>query len=280
MLDHGADQRVIVVGLRGQIEFPERRFFFAVPKEEESDEEEDWLRDRDQFPPLGLLSEIVKLAEDFDMVRTLPAGTKFFRSRPCKLGAPYQTAQQLGPPPPERAVQANRMNPPGIPMIYGAETEDIAVRETRSPCVTVGQFQLEREARILDLADLPDIPGIFSGTERRTRLGLVFMHAFAREIARPVDRTDRIHIEYIPSQVVTEFIRDAQIYGSAVDGIRYPSTLDADGRNLVLFATQDDLMEPDGTPVSQQDYPPPAPWIRLIDAHLVEVPADEPDDDE
>ena len=153
--------------------------------------------------------------------------------------------------------------------MYVAETEDIAVLETRSPCVTVGQFQLEREARILDLADLTDIPGIFSGAERRTRLGLVFMHAFAREIARPVDRTDRIHIEYIPSQVITEFIRDVKINDTAVDGIRYPSTFDADGRNLVLFATQDDLMEPDGTPVSKRDYPPPAPWIRLVDANLV-----------
>ena len=221
------------------------------------------------------------LAEEFDLVRILPPGTEFFRSRPCEPGELYQTALELGPPPADRAVQANRMNPPGIPMMYGANTEDVAVRETRCPCVTVGQFQLERETRILDLADLPDIPGIFAGAERRTRLGLVFMHAFAREITRPVDRTDRIHIEYIPSQVVTEFIRDAKIYGSPVDGIRYPSTLDADGRNLVLFATQGDLIEPDGEPVSERDYPAPEPWIRLIEAHVVEVSDDaEEGDDE
>lgn len=156
-------------------------------------------------------------------------------------------------------------------MMYGAETKDIAVRETRSRRVTVGKFQLEREIRILDIADLPAIPGIFSGVERRTRLGLIFMHAFAKEIARPVKRTKRIHIEYIPSQVVTEFIRDAKISGSPVDGIRYPSTLDAGGCNLVLFATQDDLMEPNGTPVSKRTYPPLEPWIRLIEAHLVET---------
>jgi hypothetical protein len=176
----------------------ERRFFFALPRTDDADEEEIRLHDRERFPPLSLLSEIVDLAEEFDLVRTLPAGSVFYRSRPCAAGAPYQTARELGPPPPDRAVQANRMNPPGIPMMYGAETEDIAVRETRSQFVTVGRFQLEREARILDLADLPDIPNILSGVERRTRLGLVFMRAFAREIARPVDRTDRIHIEYIP----------------------------------------------------------------------------------
>ena len=252
----------------------ERRFFFALSKNEEIEVEEQ-IRHRDEFLPLELLSEIIKLAEEFDLVRIFSSGTELFRSRPCELAEPYQTARELGPPPPDRAVQANRMNPPGIPMMYGAETEDIAVRETRRRCVTVGQFRLERETRILDLADLPAIPGIFSGAERGTRLGLIFMHAFAREIARSVDRTDRIHIEYIPSQVVTEFIRDARIYGSPVDGIRYLSTLDTGGRNLVLFATQDDLMEPDATPVSERDYPVPTPWIRLIEAHLVEIPDDE-----
>ena len=251
----------------------ERRFFFALPKENaDEDEDEDWFSHRDEFPPLRLLSEIVKLAEDYNLVQTLPVGTKFFRSRPCESDGPYQTACQLGPPPPDKVLQANRMNPPGIAMMYGAETEDIAVSESRSPCVTVGQFKLEREARILDLADLPDIPSIFSGVERHTRLGLIFIHAFARAIARPVDRDDRIHIEYIPSQVITEFIRDSKIDGNAVNGIRYPSTLDVEGRNLVLFATQDDLMEPDGTPVSQKEYLPPVPWIRLIEAHLVKVP--------
>jgi hypothetical protein len=112
------------------------------------------------------------------------------------------------------------------------------------------------------------------GVERRTRKGLIFIRALTREIARPVDRTDRIHVEYTPSQVVAEFIRDAKIHGSPVDGICHPSTLGERGRNLVLFVTQDDLIEPDGTPVSQQEFVPPTPWIRLIEAHLIEAPND------
>jgi len=163
------------------------------------------------------------------------------------------------------------MNPPGIPMTYGAETEDIALRETRSPCVTAGRFRLERDTRILNLAELPPIPGIFSGADRKERLGLIFIHAFSREITRPVDRTNRIHIDYIPSQVVTEFIRDSEFNGIHVDGICYPSALDGDARNMVLFATQIDLLEPDGKPVKERAFPPHTPWIRLIDSHLVEL---------
>lgn len=249
----------------------ERRFFFALSKADKSKESE-WLDDRETFLPLGLLSEIAMLAERFDLVRTLPPGTRFFRGRPCKLGKAYNTARDLGPPPAEQAIQANRMNPPGIPMMYGADTENVAALETRSSCVSVGQFQFEREVQLLDLAELPDVPGIFSGVGRQERLGLIFMKAFAQEIARPVDRTDRIHIEYIPSQVATEFIRDAKFGSDQVHGIRYPSTLNPDERNLVLFVTQDDLMEPDGSLVSGRSYPDPDPWIRLIDSRVIQVP--------
>ena len=201
----------------------ERRFFFAIPKEN-TEEDENRFRNREELKPLELLTEIVNLADELNLVQTLPAGTKFYRSRSCQPDTPFCTARRLGPPPADKARQANRMNPPGIPMMYGAETAATAVLESRSPCVTVGQFVFEREVRILDLADLPEIPDIFSGMERRKLLGLVFMHAFAENIARPVGRDDRIHIKYIPSQVITEYIRDSEFDCSAVDGIRYPAT--------------------------------------------------------
>ena len=246
----------------------ERRFFFAIPKEN-TEEDENRFRNREEFNPPELLTEIVSLADELDLVQTLPAGTKFYRSRHCKPDVPYQTACLLGPPLAKEAFRANRMNPPGIPMMYGAESASTAVLESRASCVTVGQFVFEREVQILDLGNLTKIPSIFSGIGRRQLLGLIFMHAFTEDITRPVDRKDRsFHIDYIPSQVITEYIRDSQFHFGTVDGIRYPSELHVGGRNLVLFATQDDLMEPDGSPVSQRKYPPIAPWIRLVKTYL------------
>lgn len=240
----------------------ERRFFFTLGEEPSTHP--------DDYSSLGLLSEICRLVEECGLIKIRPKGTTFFRARPCKSGQSFYSATDLGPPPAKDAVQANRMNPPGVPMLYAAETENLAALEIRDTSLSMGKFRAERHFRILDLADLPEIPGLFSGATRKYRLGLIFLNSFACEIAKPIDRTDRIHIDYIPSQVVTEFLRVYQFMDGALDGIRYMSSIKPKDRNLVLFVTQDDLFECDGTPVSQKKYPKPTPWIRLISAHNVD----------
>ncbi len=127
------------------------------------------------------------------------------------------------------------MNPPGIPMFYGAEQASTAVREVRRRSVRVGRFRLNRSVLILDLASLPGVPGIWSNPNRSRRLGLRFLHQFTNAIMQPVMRDDRAHIDYIPSQVVTEYFRDFTFEEGCLDGIRFPSTQDPRGRNVVLF---------------------------------------------
>ena len=54
----------------------ERRFFFAIPKEKR-EENEYWISNREEFNPPELLSQIVHLANELELVSTFPAGTKF-----------------------------------------------------------------------------------------------------------------------------------------------------------------------------------------------------------
>lgn len=119
------------------------------------------------------------------------------------------------------------------------------------------------------MADLPDVPGLFSDAHREYRLGLVFLYAFSSEITKPVERDERVHVEYIPSQVVTEYIRDAKIGKRGFDGIRYPSALKKKGSNIVLFATPENVEEADGSPVFDKGYGKPNRWIRLKKTELV-----------
>jgi hypothetical protein len=72
---------------------------------------------------------------------------------------------------------------------------------------------------------------------------LRFLHSVSREISRPVARDDRIHIEYVPTQVVTEYVRTAVTIDSRrIDGIRYQSSRHEARTALVLFADQDNLI--------------------------------------
>ena len=71
---------------------------------------------------------------------------------------------------------------------------------------------------------------------------------------------DRVHIEYVPTQVVTEFIRAKVIWGeSKVDGIRYVSSVNEGHSLYVFFADQLNVV---GTPASGlvEDS-----WLRLVD---------------
>ncbi len=229
-----------------------RRFFFHRVGEARED--------RDRLIPERLLDEIASLAEDTGLIRNVPAGTKLFRARPDDGRGPYLTSLDLGPPPATEARQSNRMNPPGIPMMYAAESVGTAVEEIRAKAAFVGEFQLTREIRVLDLADLPAIPGIFSGASRRRRLGLTFLHEFQADIMKPVKRDERVHIEYIPTQIVTEYFRSRLFEWGSLDGIRYASAVSSSGRNLVLFASQNEIGNASST-LS------PSVWIHFICAH-------------
>ena len=95
---------------------------------------------------------------------------------------------------------------------------------------------------MLDLSKLPEIPSFFAQV-RYDRDHLLFLHEFVKSITEPVEHDGREHIEYVPSQIVTEYFRhryrpDAN---STLDGIVYPSAQRRGGRSVIIFASQDDL---------------------------------------
>jgi hypothetical protein len=146
-------------------------------------------------------------------------------------------------------------------MFYGADNDQLAIAEVRNPSVSLAQFESTRSIRIIDLVDLPPVPGFFSTASRGRIQRLEFLHKFAAEIALPVPRDERVHVDYLPTQVFTEFLRDAGFEGGPVDGIRYPSATGVRGANIVLFATQEDVIgavEPDRWGWSGRE-----PWLRL-----------------
>jgi RES domain-containing protein len=133
------------------------------------------------------------------------------------------------------------MNPPGIPMLYLASTGRTALVETRAEASRVGQWKSLRPIRILDLRDLPPNFGVFADVDRNLRLALRFFRSFAADIMTPVARDQRVHIDYLPSQVITEFVRDFSFDAGKVEGVAYGSTVHPKGWNVALFTSPVEL---------------------------------------
>jgi RES domain-containing protein len=207
----------------------------------------------DDRSPIQFFYELRKLLGELGRVRTYQPGLALYRARPRGKGERHTAPGSLGPPPAELALQANRMNPPGIPMFYGADRESLAIAEVGNGRVSLARFETTRAVRIVDLVDLPPVPGYFSQDSRERLQDLAFLHKFAREVSLPVPRDERVHVDYLPTQVFTEFLRDVRFAGEPVDGIRYPSATSTKGANIVLFATQEDV----------EDAFDPDPWVDV-----------------
>lgn len=206
-----------------------------------------------------ILDEIGRIAFELGLVVETDEDWEIFRGRVHDPAIRLTTARELGTPPAKLAIFANRMSPSGIPMFYGSLDRATVIAEifdeTKDPCsaVTVARFTPVRALRLFDLTSLPTVPSIFSENRRHLRAGVMFIRGFLDDFAKPILKDGREHIEYVPSQIVTEFFRHRYVdeKGHSPDGIVFPSSRMADGISAVLFATNSQCLDRIGF----YDYP-------------------------
>jgi hypothetical protein len=217
-----------------------RYFFMQEPTDDQSE----------HLTPSQLLTLVSKQAEEHDLVKTLPSGSLIYRARQQGRGTVLSSPYDFGPPPVEFALRSNRMSPAGIVMFYGSEDRETAraeIDDNPKLGISVGTFRTHRPARVLDLTALPRGLRFFEAQQDSStvdRYTLAFLHSFVRSLAARVDSTEREHIDYVPTQVVTEYFRTAFRFkdGSTLDGVRYFSSQRKYGKSLVLFADQDAIV--------------------------------------
>lgn len=135
------------------------------------------------------------------------------------------------------------MNPPGISYFYGALDSKTAALEISPspPCnIAVAKFVASKDLIIVDLCNLPESPSVFDSAKSEQYEQTRFLIEFAQTISRPVSKDGREHVEYVPTQVLSEWysmVFQVTEDGPPCDGLLYPSAVVPGGKNLVLFPT-------------------------------------------
>ncbi|WP_341899847.1 RES domain-containing protein [Fluviicola taffensis] len=180
------------------------------------------------------LSKLGRFFENEAFINYSHKGKIFFRSRiSSKIGF---EKEEMGNPPPEKA-SAGRANPRGISYLYLADSVKTSMYETRSSLfdyVTVGEFRLKEDIRILNLCSPIYDPISWSENEAVDDylIFVPFIQTLQTELALPIRRLDK-DIDYLPTQYLSEFIKSI-----GFDGVKFQSSLNASGYNLTIFSVE------------------------------------------
>ena len=207
----------------------------------------------DEIHPVKILEALANLAEEIGLIGKIEPETSLYRVHIVDERESLTSAKRLGSPPRDKAIYSNRMSPVGISMFYGALDLNTAILETFDPCngnrkkAAYGIFSPVRPLRVLDLAKIPDVPSIFDSAKHSIRPGIMFLHHFLQDFTKPISKDEKAHVEYVPTQVVTEYFRHIfrTATGERLDGIMYPSSRQENQTAVVIFANNDACVEPE-----------------------------------
>lgn len=209
----------------------EMRYFFATRAAGSGD-----------MTALQVLKAVSDLGENHPAVWPAPCPAPLFRARMATSeseASSWRHACDLGPPPPEWAA-ANRMSPAGISIFYGATDRATAIAEAGAHAahrfVVTGEFRPTRQLHLIDLTNLPALPSIFDESAHTEYFVVRFLQRFIHDITLPVELDGHEHIDYVPTQVFTEYFRYA--FPDRVDGLMFPSA-QGPGINVVVFVGPD-----------------------------------------
>ena len=190
--------------------------------------------------PHEILDNIAGFVEELNLIKAV-SSSKFFRARVSSKGELFHKAKEIGTPAKEYAESSNRMSPAGIPMFYGAESKETALMEVKyipgdNVIASIGEFINNEKLMLLDLTSLPKLPSIFDDDERQKRWVVKFFYSFLNDFTKPIEKDGREHVDYVPTQIVTEYFRYVFKYrNTGIDGIVYPSSLNNEESLCIVF---------------------------------------------
>jgi hypothetical protein len=225
---------------KNQVMTKTRYLFLAEPEDEFSSGRPDYI------PIASMLDALGNTCIKEKLVTIVPAGTEFYRVRHASKSDSFTTFSEMGVPP-TGVASAGRMNPAGISYLYLAYRKDTAETEVLecSKRWFTAKYRSKVDILIIDFSTLPDVPSIFEPDLYVSRHNRYFLHKFINDLVAPVSKDGREHVDYVPTQIVSEYFRYKfkSEKGSGIKGIKYPSVKDSGGTNLAVFSSNNDELE-------------------------------------
>jgi len=225
---------------KNQVLYKTRYLFLSEPEDEYSFGRPDYISVPSMLNALGALCNKEKL------VTTIAAGTEFYRVRVNREKEEFTEFCDIGVPP-EGKASAGRMNPAGISYFYVAYDQSTAEKEVITDATewSTAKFKLIKDIQVIDFVDIPKIPSIFELEKYDARQNMSFLHSFVSELTLPVTKDGREHVEYVPTQIVSEYFRFRFQTENAqpISGLRYSSVKNPDGINIVVFDSENESLE-------------------------------------
>lgn len=165
---------------------------------------------------------------------------ELFRARiHPKSGLPVYDNSEMGCPDKEN-TSGGRANPTGIPFLYLSEDENTVLYEVRGSYldeISVATFQLIEDLPSVDIVDFTKDSPLFQPDNVKDAIqGKLLRDRISKDLSKPMRRYDS-ELEYIPTQFICEYIK----INTEAKGIRFRSSLNSEGNNIVFF--EPSLME-------------------------------------
>lgn len=193
----------------------------------------------------NILEELNDVIRHTDgVLHQIPIGTIMYRTRSLDKELDDSFCFKDITSAPDNSAGQCRMSPAGVSMFYGAFDEETAIKEciktANQKVLVIGEFKTVRELMVVDLTALPTDVSIWMDKWE----GVAFLKSFHKDITQPLLKDAKEAIEYVPSQIFTEYLRWMFTYknGRHIDGLIYESCKTKQA-NVVLFCNNEDSCE-------------------------------------
>ncbi|MEO8150261.1 MAG: HEPN-associated N-terminal domain-containing protein [Bacteroidia bacterium] len=195
--------------------------------------------------PYLILKELGEGIQKLNLFTAFDGGQlQVFRCRQHNNEEPVNNAFALGSSPSSKA-KANRMSPVGISMFYGALdlytcNDEVLDVNWHNTILTTGCFTNLKALNLIDFTKIKNTHSIFDAANSDNRVLITFIQEFTKDLSIPIKPDDKTHIDYIPTQIGTEYLR---YFLNPIHGIIYNSVKGHGGKCVVLFIENDQITD-------------------------------------